>query len=217
MLEENDEFREEVKTFLVEQGYGVEAFSKGEAVLESILEENTFDMLLIDTNIPDISGYSILKRIREEDIEIPVIFLTSSSNMENLSKAYELGCNDYIRKPFEFKELKYRILQTMSCYHFNSMSKSIKLADNFIFNVEKSELYLNNIPINLTPIEQKILELLIKRRGFFSQTSDIISTIWHDDFISEADLRMHIKRIRDKTSKNLILNSRGLGYKIERL
>ncbi len=137
--------------------------------------------------------------------------------VDDLSTGYEIGCNDYIRKPFVLKELKYRVNQTINSFHFKTSKSKIRLPENFIFDLDKYELFHNENNIKLTSIEQKIFIFLIKRIGSYTTLADMISSIWDSEFISDADLRMHIKRIRDKSSKTLIQNSRGLGYKIEKI
>jgi len=181
------------------------------------IESNFYDLLLLDVRVPDLSGYEIVKIVREQELDVPIILVTSLTDIEDLSTGYEIGCNDYIRKPFILKELKYRINQTINSYHFKTNRSKIKLPDGFIFDLDKYELIKDNRVIPITNIEQKIIIYLIKKNGIFSSTQSMINTIWYDNFISDADLRMHIKRIRDKSSKTLILNSRGLGYKIEKI
>jgi DNA-binding response OmpR family regulator len=215
LLEDEYSYRSSIKEYLISLNFEVDDFDNGQSALDAVFEKK-YDLLLLDVMVPEVSGYEIVKTIRKNEIDVPIILITSLVDIEDLSKGYEIGCNDYIRKPFVLKELKYRVMQTLNNFHFKTNQNKIRLPHGFTFNLDTYELYRGDEPIKLTNIEQKIVMYLVKRRGTFSTISDIIESIWSDDFISDADLRMHIKRIRDKSSKDLIINSRGLGYKIEK-
>lgn len=216
LLEDDYSYRTSVKEYLLSLEYEVDDFENGKDALNAIYN-NKYDLLLMDIIVPYITGYEILKEVRKSGIEVPIILVTSLTDIDDLSIGYELGCNDYIRKPFSLKELKYRITEAINCFHFKSNIMKINLKGNYIFDLDSCILTHKNNNIKLTNIEQKIIDFLIRRRGQFCTTQDMVTSIWNDDFISDADLRMHIKRIRDKTIKELIINSRGLGYKIEKL
>lgn len=215
LLEDDYSYRKSIKEFLLSCEFEVEDFENGEFALQAIFSTH-YDLLLLDVRVPGINGYDIVKSVRENEIDVPIILVTSLTDIEDLSTGYEIGCNDYIRKPFVLKELKYRINQTINRFHFQTNQNKIKLAEDFCFNLETYNLCHHSEPIPLTNLEQKILIHLIKKAGVYTTTSELIDNIWCDSEIAEADLRMHIKRIRDKTSKTLITNSRGLGYKIEK-
>jgi DNA-binding response OmpR family regulator len=215
LLEDDYSYRISMKEYLLSLNFEVDDFENGQMAQDAIFE-NSYDLLLMDVRVPGISGYEIVKTVRANDIDVPIILVTSLTDIDDLTTGYETGCNDYIRKPFVLKELKYRINQLINTFHFKTSQNQIILNDNFSFDLEKYELLKHDEYIKLTKIEQKILNYLIKKRGSYSTTNDIINAVWLNEFISDADLRMHIKRIRDKTDKDLIVNSRGLGYKIEK-
>ncbi len=216
VLEDDYSYRSSIKEYLEALGYEVDDFENGKEAISAIYD-NTYELLLMDIIVPKMTGYEVLKEVRKQGIEVPIILVTSLSDVDDLSVGYELGCNDYIRKPFSLRELKYRITEAINCFHFKSNTNKIRLVGNYMFDLESNELILDGNYVKLTQIEAKILDFLIRRRGQFCTTLDMTISIWDDDFISDADLRMHIKRIRDKTTKELIVNSRGLGYKIEKL
>jgi len=216
LLEDDYSYRVSIKEFLESSGYEVDDFENGQDALDAVFENN-YSLLLLDVRVPTISGHEVVKAVRENDIDVPIIFVTSLTDIDDLSIGYEIGCNDYIRKPFALKELKYRVNQTINSFQFKTNKNSIKLDCNFVYDLDKHELKKDNKYIKLTIVEQKIMQFLIRRQGTFSTTNEMTTTLWDDDFITDADLRMHIKRIRDKTDKNLIINSRGLGYKIEKV
>ncbi len=215
VLEDDYSYRSSIKEYLEVLEYQVDDFENGDDALNAIFD-NKYDLLLMDIIVPNITGYEVLKEVRKHNIEVPIILVTSLTDVDDLSVGYELGCNDYIRKPFSLKELKYRVTEAINSFHFKSNTNKIKLYADYMFDLDNEELTLNDTYIKLTQVETKVINFLIRRRGQFCTTQDMIVSIWDDDFISDADLRMHIKRIRDKTTKELIINSRGLGYKIEK-
>jgi DNA-binding response OmpR family regulator len=208
LLEDEYSYRSSIKEYLLSLDFDVDDFGNGKSALDAIFEKS-YDLLLLDVMVPKISGHEIVKIVRKEEIDVPIILITSLTDIEDLSTGYEIGCNDYIRKPFILKELKYRVMQTLNSFHFKTSKSNIKLPDGFRFDLEEYELHKDEELNKHTNIE--------KRHGTFSSTTDLIESVWHGEFISDADLRMHIKRIRDKSSKELIVNSRGLGYKIEKI
>jgi|LGVF01.2.fsa_nt_gb DNA-binding response OmpR family regulator len=215
LLEDDDYYSGSMKDFLESLDFEVDDFDNGQDALDAIFQ-NDYDLLLLDIMVPKISGHEVVKAVRENDMSVPIILVTSSTDIDDLSTGYETGCNDYIRKPFALKELKCRINQTINSFYFKTTKSTIKLKDGFIFDLEEHEIIKDDKHIKLTTFEQKIVHFLIKKQGTFASTNEIISNVWEDDFIEEADLRMHIKRIRGKTSKDFIINSRGIGYKIEK-
>lgn len=216
LLEDDYSYRLSIKEFLESFSFEVHDFENGEDALEAILND-VYDLLLLDIRVPKISGYEVVKITREQEIDIPIILITSLTDVDDLSTGYDLGCNDYIRKPFALKELKYRINQAINTFQYKTQKNKISLQYEFVFHLDTYELFKNNRCIKLTSLEQKIISFLVQRVGIFVNLNEIISSLWDGELITDADLRMHIKRIRDKTDKNLILNSRGLGYKIEKI
>lgn len=108
LLEDEYSYRTSIKEYLVSLDFDVDDFDDGKDALNAILE-NRYDLLLLDVMVPNITGHEIVKIVRKEEIDVPIILITSLTDIEDLSTGYEIGCNDYIRKPFILKELKYRV------------------------------------------------------------------------------------------------------------
>jgi DNA-binding response OmpR family regulator len=160
-------------------------------------------------------GFSLLEYIRNAKLDIPVIILTSLTDIKDLSKGYELGCNDYIRKPFDMVELKFRIEQLIK-KSFSTNDEIVTLPDLFKFDVNKSILYKDENQIDLTYKEAELVSLLIQNRSFFVSIETLHERIWENKEILYADIRMCIKRIREKTGKDFIKTKRFVGYKIDK-
>lgn len=146
----------------------------------------------------------------------PVIFITSLTDINNLSMGYELGCNDYIKKPFSPKELKYRVEQVIKSVYFNLNENRLHLSEEFYYNTSTMILLKDEIEVNLTKKEQELIFCLITHKNQFVSIDTLREEVWDNRYINEADIRVCIKNIRTKTSKTFILNQRGIGYKIVR-
>lgn len=215
LLEDDYTYKESIKEFLEEMGYEVDDFENGQSALDAIYEKR-YDLLLLDIRVPEIDGYEILKAVRKAKIDVPIIFITSLTDINNLSLGYELGCNDYIRKPFSLKELKYRVSQTISSYHLHTTLESISLQNGYSYAIANSSLSYHGDEIMLSSYEKKLIFLLVKNRGNFISVETIKDYVWDGREVGDTDIRMAIKKIRDKTDKTLILTAKGIGYKIEK-
>ncbi|WP_121626580.1 response regulator transcription factor [Poseidonibacter antarcticus] len=215
LLEDNLDYKDTIKEYLESLGYQIDDFEDGEDALNAIYI-NKYHLLILDIKVPSLSGYELVKTIREDNNNTPVIYITSLTDINNLSLGYELGCNDYIKKPFSPKELKYRIEQLIKLFYTDESSDQIKLKPNFTYNILKRELFINNTLINLTKKEKRVVFCLVSNKNQFVSIDKLRNDVWEDKYICEADIRVCIKKIRDKTSKEFIINQRGIGYKIDR-
>lgn len=215
LLEDDYLYKISIKEFLEELDFDVDDFDNGDEALDAIYD-NKYNLLLLDIRVPGIDGFTLIENIRKQGISAPVIILTSLIDMSNLSKGYELGCNDYLKKPFDLIELRYRIDQLIKNKCFDSLNNIISLFDNFAFDIQKNILYKKQIPIDLTQKESEVISFLIQNRGFYVSIESLHENIWNNKDIQYADIRMCIKRIRDKTDKNFIITKRFVGYKIDK-
>ena len=214
LLEDDYLYKVSIKEFLEELDFYVDDFENGDDALNAIFE-NSYDLLLLDVRVPGMDGFSLVEYVRKEKIDVPIIILTSLTDIKDLSKGYELGCNDYIRKPFDMIELKFRI-EALIKNHFNSSDDCIELELGFKYNIKKSLLYRDEEVVDLSAKELELLSFLVQNRGFFVSIESLHENVWENKDISYADIRMCIKRVREKTDKNFIKTKRFLGYKIDK-
>jgi DNA-binding response OmpR family regulator len=215
LLEDDFAYRESMKEYLESLGYSVDDFENGEGALDAAFEKR-YDLLLLDIRVPGTDGYEIVKALREYSVDTPVIFVTSLTDIQNLSLGYELGCNDYIRKPFAMKELKYRVAQVLKSHMGISNEDGFWLDEHYYFCISSFGLKKNGVEVPLTKIEQKLLTLFATNRGQILSTETIRDYVWDGQDVNDGDIRMAIKKLRDKTTKDLIKNIRGQGYGIEK-
>ena len=214
LLEDDYLYKVSIKEFLEELEFYVDDFENGDDALDAIFE-NSYDLLLLDIRVPGMDGFSLVEYVRKEKLDVPIIILTSLTDISDLSKGYELGCNDYMRKPFDMIELKFRIEQLIK-NNFKTNEDMIELENSFKFDVTKTILYKNDMAVDLTQKESALTALLVLNRGFFVSIETLHDKIWENKDISYSDIRMCIKRVREKTGKDFIKTKRFVGYKIDK-
>lgn len=214
LLEDDYNYNESIKEYLEMLEFEVDAFFDGEKALDAIMN-NCYYLLLLDIKVPKISGHELIKYIKEADITTPIIILTSLVDINNIEIGYELGCDDYLKKPFELKELELRINALIQKYYGTDTKTKIKLACGVEFDFKEGMVYKEGESILLTQKEQELVRYLINRRNAYCEIEELRENAWEGKEISYADIRMYIRKIRIKIGMDFIKSSRGLGYKID--
>lgn len=219
LLEDDDAIAMGLSYSLENEGYTVTVAKSVSQALEIINKKN-FSMYLLDLTLPDGSGYSVWKRIKEIG-DFPVIFLTAYDDEVNVVMGFELGADDYITKPFRLKELLVRIKSVFRRYNNDSGDGKIKVKD-LVVNTNEAKVYKNGNEIVLTAMEYRLLLILLNNRGCVLSRTQLLENIWDvaGDFVEDNTLTVYIKRLRDKIEENptepkYIKTIRGLGYIIE--
>ena len=219
LLEDDDAIAMGLSYSLENEGYTVTVAKSVSQALEIINQKN-FSMYLLDLTLPDGSGYSVCKRIKEIG-DFPVIFLTAYDDKVNVVMGFELGADDYITKPFRLKELLVRIKSVFRRYNNDSTDGKIKVKD-LVVNTNEAKVYKNGNEIVLTAMEYRLLLILLNNRGCVLSRTQLLENIWDvaGDFVEDNTLTVYIKRLRDKIEENptepeYIKTIRGLGYIIE--
>lgn len=219
LLEDDDAIAMGLSYSLENEGYTVTVAKSVSQALEIINQKN-FSMYLLDLTLPDGSGYSVCKRIKEIG-DFPVIFLTAYDDEVNVVMGFELGADDYITKPFRLKELLVRIKSVFRRYNNDSIDGKIKVKD-LVVNTNEAKVYKNGNEIVLTAMEYRLLLILLNNRGCVLSRTQLLENIWDvaGDFVEDNTLTVYIKRLRDKIEENptdpeYIKTIRGLGYIIE--
>ncbi len=192
VLLEDDLLLQELLVEHMSEAYEVVAFSDGEEALEYIYEEGA-DLLLLDINVPTLKGDKLLEFLRKNQNTTPAIFITSNNSSKDVKKGFEIGCDDYLKKPFEFEELDARIEHVKKIHNLTS---KIKIAD-FTFYPDKHLLIKEGEEFHLTPKASKILHYLYTHRPRAVSKTELIENIWgYDSTPSDATLRSYIKTLR---------------------
>ncbi|WP_281951711.1 response regulator transcription factor [Nitrosophilus kaiyonis] len=213
LLEDEYSLRISVEEFLEDIGFKVDSFENSDDAMDALFEKN-YDLMLLDVKVPGMNGFEFLKTLREHNIEIPAIFITSMTHVNDLARGFECGCCDYIKKPFDLKELQIRVENALKRECFKANKDEITLPDGYIYDTKKFILKKDNIEVPLTKTEKRILEVLIKHRGNVVTMEQFQEEVW-GEYKDLANVRVQINKLRKKVSKDLIKNIHGLGYKID--
>lgn len=209
VLEDDKFICEQIKTYFELNDHIVDIFYDGEALLDNA-RVDLYDIFLFDINTPKKNGLETLKVIRDDNITTPAIFLTALSDIEFVKQGYKVGCNDYVRKPFNLEEVELRIFQLIQ-----NNNKSLVKIDNFYsFDLKKLDLYFKDQIVELNKQEKFLLEILVKNIGNIVEPNIIKDYIWKEQSVCDNTLRTKIKKLRSKLQNNFIKNIRNSGYKI---
>ncbi len=214
ILEDESILAMSMREFLTDSGYEVDCYGDSDEAYNAIFEKS-YDLLLLDVKVMgEKNGFEMLTAIRKESIDTPAIFITSLTDIEDLSRGYECGGCDYIRKPFDLTELKLRVEQAVKLYCFATSEENIILPYGYQYDVKRMQLFLDEEEIVLAKKETKILEVLIKQRGYVVGCDMFLEEVW-DEWVDPTNIRMQVGSLRKKLKKDFIKTVRGMGYKID--
>ncbi len=197
-----------IKEFLELKGLKVESYTDGGELLnESNLEA---DLAILDIEVPGASGYEVIEWIKRVNEDIPTIFMTAYTDIDSIKKAYNLGCSDYLKKPFDLIELYLRIEQLID----NNNYTKVQLSQNIIFDMEHEQLYDGDEMHKLTKIQRNILKLLIKYKNTIVTYEILMSEVWDDNFVKVNTIASHVKEIRRFIPADMIESVRAEGYRL---
>ena len=212
LVEDEESLNNLMKSYIEKEGYEVIQFFKGLPALEYIGKEK-IDLWILDIMLGDtISGYDLIKKIREFDKNVPVIF--TSARDQDLDKilGLELGSDDYVTKPYSPKELVLRINNILKRVY--ASSNKIKY-DNYEVDVDKRIVLHNDKEINLTTLEFDLLYMFISNKGKSFSRDDILNIIWGEDYFgTDRVVDDLIRRLRKKMPKLHINTIYGFGYRL---
>lgn len=213
LLEDDHNYNESILEYLELKGYDVDSYMDGEEALDAIMKRHYY-LLILDIKVPGIHGHDLIKMLRESGIETPILIMTSLVDIDNIAIGYELGCNDYLKKPFDLKELELR-MQTLvkQCYD-TGKDMSCQINGSYVFDFTSGELTKDKNPISLSPKEKELVRFLIERKNSWCDMEMLREHVWEGKEITYADIRMCIRKIRLKTDSEFITSQRGEGYKI---
>jgi two-component system OmpR family response regulator len=213
LLEDEYSLRISIKEFLEELDFDVDCFSRGDDALDAVYSTR-YDVLLLDVNVPGISGFELLKTLRDDGVKIPAIFMTARTQMNDFEEGYKAGCCDYIRKPFDLVELQLRITQVCKSFYFKNTNE-LELGEGLLYDTEKHKLKYKDAEIVLSKTEQDILEVLLRHQEQVVSITMFQDEIW-GEYVDPANIRVQINNLRKKLPVDIIKNRRGVGYIIER-
>jgi two-component system, OmpR family, response regulator len=213
LLEDEYVLRVSIEEFLHDLDFEVATFGNGDDAFDAACATR-FDLLLLDVNVPGLSGFELLKALREEGVDTPTIFITARTQVKDLEEGYRRGCCDYIRKPFDLTELQLRIEQALRSYYYKN-ADAVELAPELVYDTTTLQLSYKDAPIVLSKTENDILEVLLRHANQAVSMGTFQDEVW-GEYVDPANIRVQINNLRKKLPADIIKNRRGVGYIIER-
>lgn len=201
-----------LKQGLEEEGYNITIAVNGKQGIEFFQSEKP-DLILLDWMLPKMNGVDVCKSIREEDMEVPILFLTAKDTVQETIEGLQCGANDYIKKPFSFEEL----LERIKVHFRNKKEQTILTLGNVSLNLQTYQTKIGTTDISLTQREFELLEFLIKNKGNVCKRDEIIEKVWGISFEYDTGvIDVFINAIRKKLNldkdNGYIKTIRGVGY-----
>ena len=206
LLEDDEMLLQSIKDYLELEEFNVSIARNGEEALD-LTFDNSYDLYLLDVNVPLLNGFNFLKSLRDSGDKTPAFFITALKDLDSISQAFDSGADDYIKKPFDIDELIIRLKATLKKQY-----NDLKLKD-IVYNPIQKLLTKKDKVINLSIVELNIFDTLIKNLNEIV-TKDMLFEAMEKE--SSQALRFHINKLKSKLDIE-IKNIRGVGYRLEEI
>ena len=221
IIEDEPKVANSIKQGFEENGFAATVAFDGKIGLRLALT-GSYQLIILDLNLPYMNGFDICKEIRANKIQTPIIMLTALGDIEDKMQAFGLGADDYVVKPFNFRELLARVrvfLKRSSSEESGQHSQVLKIADLEI-NTDMKSVHRNGLLINLTAKEYTLLEYMVRNKGRVLSKVEIAEKVWDLSFdtgtnVIEVYINFLRKKIDKESDRKLIYNKPGLGYYIK--
>lgn len=179
---------------------------------EYLSSNRDIDLIILDITLPDGNGFDLYNDVIKL-LNIHTIFLTAKDEEDDIVRGLEIGADDYITKPFSTKELLARVNKVL----LRSKKKSLIKIKNITYNLDKAVLYKDDIEIELTALELKLINLLFNNLGHVVTRNVILDKIWEwtGNDVDDHTITVYFKRIREKIGTDIIQTVKGMGYRID--
>ncbi|NVO20099.1 MAG: response regulator transcription factor [Bacteroidetes bacterium] len=219
LVEDDPNLSNVLKDYLEMTGYNVNHAADGALGL-SYFKKYKVDLCILDVMLPKKDGFTLAREIREQNAQVPIIFLTARGLMEDRVTGFKAGCDDYITKPFSSEELSLRIEAIMRrCGVNQSEEKEMIQIGNYLFDVANFELIHKQVRHSLTPKEAAILRVLCKHKNTLLTREKALKEVWgDDDYFIGRSMDVFITKLRKylKDDPNVaIMNVHGTGFRLE--
>ena len=209
IVEDNQLLAKQLEMILKKEGYDVEVYNDGDSFF---LNLSDIDLLLLDVSLPDTDGFHILKTLNEFNYKTKTIFTTSYTDMEYLKKGYELGCEDYLKKPFEIDELLLKVKKVQKDIFGENKSK----IGNYFFDLENFVVYYNNNTIKITKREAELLKIFLANMDKVIRFDYLNEKIWNME-VTTNTITVAVLRLKKKLNLDNLENIREVGYIFHKL
>ena len=222
IVEDEKKIANALKKGLSENGYHVEMAFDG-LIGRKLFLSHSYDLVILDINLPGLNGYELCKIIRNHNQQVPVIMLTALSSTEDKIEGFDAGADDYVIMPFEFKELQVRIRALLKRTMYQQLpTGNILKVGGLEMNLDTKEVKREGQQILLTAKEFQLLEYFMRNRNRVLSRADIAESVWDIDFDTKTNvIDVYVNYLRNKIDKHfstrLIHTQVGMGYILKEL
>jgi DNA-binding response OmpR family regulator len=210
IIEDDTQLNAAISEFCTLKAFNVVSVKDGLKAIDKI-DNETFDLYIIDINIPHVNGLELLRHIRKTNLDTPTIIITASLEIQNFATAFENGCSEYIKKPFHLKELDIRIDNLFA----SKTPVKITFNDEFYYVLHKEEFFYKNKPIRLRYKEKRFCAILMKHVNTIVSNDMIYDYVWEGEIKESYPLRQLLGELRKKLPYDIIQTKIREGYMIE--
>lgn len=218
LVEDDHNFGSVLKAYLTMNGYAVEWAQDGQSAMDQFTPGG-FDLCIIDVMLPKVDGFSVANFIREQDSEVPFIFLTAKKLKQDILKGYKAGADDYITKPFDSEVLLYKIAAILKRKNRNTIEENGEITIGaYRFNHKLRVLYFEDQLTKLSPKEAALLKLLCNKINDVLLREEALNAIWgEDNYFTTRSMDVYITKLRKYLSNDphiTITNIHSSGYRL---
>jgi DNA-binding response OmpR family regulator len=218
LIEDEETVSQLIVDFLSKHGYEVSAFADAPEGLDHVRQRGLPHIALLDLGLPSMHGFEVASRLKAM-ADVPIIFVTSSSDTDTIVQGLKKYAEDFIVKPFELRELEARVqvvLDRMPSLDYAS-EPIVRIDENLEIDFAHNRLVLNKKATGLTPTESILLHVLLRNAGRVVENRMLIARVWPSEDVGEDTLRVHMHRLRrkleaDSHHPHYIRTERGVGY-----
>ncbi len=213
VVEDDEHILSLLKRGFSEYNHSVDTATNGDEG-EYLASENSYDVIVLDWMLPNKNGLEIVNNLRTKDIKTPIIMLTAKSDIDDRVLGLQNGADDYLPKPFSFKELRARV-EALYRRAISSGSNTIKIKD-IVIDLDKKVVKKDEVKLILTQKEYELLLFLVKNKNAMVSNAMIEEQLWsEEEYINSNVIQVTIYHLRKKVGKDFIKGFRGLGYRVE--
>lgn len=217
VVEDEKDLNSIICSKLIKEGYNVDACYDGMAALD-YMEAEHYDGAIMDIMIPGKDGVTVLRNMRENGIQVPVLFLTAKTETQDIVKGLDAGASDYMTKPFEFSELMARLRVMLRAQ--TAVNENVITCGSLVVDMNNRQAVRDGVTIDLTVREYAILEYLARNKNMVVTREQIRANIWNveediNSNVVDVYIRYLRKKIDDDFEEKLIHTIRGVGYRLE--
>ena len=208
LVEDNKDLNQFMTDTFTKIGYDTLSFCDGEKAFKAI--EDFFDLYMIDINLPNINGFELVKKIKSRDPHAKIFIISGDDNIDTILSAYDIGCDDYIKKPFDLRE----VIAKINLKFHNKLKNQIKLTNDCYYDIKDRTILHKEEEITLTKKESSLLGILIDNIGKYVSNKDIELAVWGKNFENGHTRQLVSKLKKTLPCSQIIQNHSSNGYRI---